>query len=192
MALFQEYLGGLKELIDQVSEEFVEDLVSALEEAWKTDKRVLLLGNGGSSSTASHIVADLQKMVQLDTGKALKALCVSDSVPLLTAWANDTEYANVFSKQVSCWAEPGDIVIAISGSGNSPNVIRAVEAGNEAGAITYGLAGYEGGKLLQTAQKCMVVYSRNMQQIEDVHMIALHLIFSILRKRLTPDSGQTC
>jgi D-sedoheptulose 7-phosphate isomerase len=191
MALFHEYLGGLKDLIDQISEEFVEDLVSALVEAWQSNRRVLLLGNGGSSSTASHIVADLQKMVQLDTGKALKALCVSDSTPLLTAWANDTEYANVFSKQVTCWAEPGDIVIAISGSGNSPNVIRAVEAGKEAGAVTYGLAGYGGGKLLETADKCLVVESRNMQQIEDVHMIALHLIFSMLRKRVAP-GGPVC
>ncbi|HLK58730.1 MAG TPA: SIS domain-containing protein [Chthonomonadaceae bacterium] len=183
MSYTADYLGGVKRLIDQVSEAQVERLTGLLEDAWAKDRRVLLMGNGGSSATASHIVNDLQKCIHLESGRPIKALCLSDCTPLLMAWGNDTEFANVFAPQVECWAEPGDLVIAISGSGNSPNVIRAVETANERGAHTFGLAGYQGGKLAQTAKECIVVPSDNMQQIEDLHMILLHLVFSMLRER---------
>ena len=113
----------------------------------------------------------------------MKALCLSDCTPLIMAWANDTEYANIFAPQVECWAQPGDLLIAISGSGNSPNVIRAVEKGNELGAHTFGLAGFEGGLLATAARECVVVQSDNMQQIEDLHMIMLHIVFTLLRDR---------
>ncbi len=177
-------MAGVKRLIDEVPEAQVERLADLLEEAWRDDRRVLLMGNGGSAATASHIVNDLQKCVHLECGKPLKTLCLSDCTPLLMAWANDTEYANVFAPQVECWAEPGDLVIGISGSGNSPNVIRAIEAGNAKGANTFGLAGYEGGKLAKTARECIVIRSDNMQQIEDLHMILLHVVFSTVRERL--------
>lgn len=184
MSYFQDYLCGVKALIDQVSESEVERLAELLVETWRADRRVLLFGNGGSSGTASHIVNDLQKCLHLEAGRPLKTLCLSDCTPLVMAWANDTEFANVFAPQVECWAEPGDLVIAISGSGNSPNVIRAVETANAKNAFTFGLAGYQGGKLAQTARECIVVRSNNMQQIEDLHMILLHLVFSMVRERL--------
>jgi D-sedoheptulose 7-phosphate isomerase len=179
-----DYLSGVKALVDQVSEEKVHRLADLLETAWRDGKHVILMGNGGSASTASHIVNDLQKCVQLDTGKAIRAMCLCDNTALILAWGNDTEYANIFAPQVECWAEPGDLIIGISGSGNSPNVIRAIEAGNAKGATTFGLAGYEGGKLAEVAKESIVVLTRNMQQIEDVHMILLHLVFSELRRRI--------
>ncbi|MGO8674183.1 MAG: SIS domain-containing protein [Capsulimonadaceae bacterium] len=178
------YLADVQRLLSEVDDSAVNAVVEALAGAWRDGKRVLLMGNGGSSSTVSHIVADLQKNIQLETGRALKTLCLTDSTPLLSAWANDTEWSNVFAPQVECWAERGDIVIGVSGSGNSSNVIRGIEAGNRAGAITFGLAGFEGGKLKATAQHCITVYSDNMQRIEDVHMILLHVIFSDLCLRL--------
>ncbi len=183
MSYISDYLGGVKRLIDEVPEAQVERLTDLLVEAWENGNRVLLMGNGGSSATASHIVNDLQKCIHLESGKPIKALCLSDCTPLIMAWGNDTEFANVFAPQVECWAEPGDLVIAISGSGNSPNVVRAVEAANAKGARTFGLAGYKGGKLAQMAQECIVVGCDNMQQIEDLHMILLHLVFSLLRER---------
>jgi D-sedoheptulose 7-phosphate isomerase len=88
---------------------------------------------------------------------------------------------------VECWVEPGDLVIGISGSGNSPNVVRAVQRANELGATTFGLAGYDGGALARTAQECLTVETRNMQQIEDVHMAVLHVAFSALRNRVKRD-----
>jgi D-sedoheptulose 7-phosphate isomerase len=143
-----------------------------------------LMGNGGSSSTASHIVNDLQKCIHLDSGKPLKAICLSDCTPLVMAWGNDTDYSNVFAPQVECWAEAGDLVVGISGSGNSMNVINAIEVANRLGASTFGLAGYSGGKLAQVARDCLIVRSENMQQIEDLHMIVLHVAFSLLRDRV--------
>jgi D-sedoheptulose 7-phosphate isomerase len=184
MSYIGDYFEGVKRLMDAVQEAQVERLVGALEEAWREGRRVLLMGNGGSAASASHIVNDLQKCIHLESGRPLKTLCLSDCTPLLMAWANDTEYANVFAPQVECWAEPGDVVIGISGSGNSENVIRGIEAANARGARTVGLAGFRGGRLAQTAQECLVVPSDNMQQIEDLHMIMLHVVFSALRERV--------
>ncbi len=181
------YLDGVKRLIDEIAESEINQLTDLLFEAWQYGRRVLLFGNGGSSGTASHIVNDLQKCIQLESGKPMKALCLSDCTPLVMAWANDTEFSNIFAPQVECWAEPNDLVIAISGSGNSPNVINAVAAAKSAGATTFGLAGYSGGKLALTAEHCITVRSDNMQQIEDLHMILLHLVFSLLRDRVIAD-----
>ena len=183
MSLIADYLTGLKRLLDSVDHSRVEALTNALVNAWTEDRRVLIMGNGGSSATASHIVNDLQKCIHLESGKPLKALCLSDCTPLMLAWANDTEYANVYAPQVECWVQPGDLVIGISGSGNSMNVINAIDTANRLGAQTFGLAGYGGGKLAASAKQCIVVRSENMQQIEDVHMVILHIAFSALRER---------
>lgn len=184
MSYVQAYFAGVKRLIDQVPEAQVERLTGLLEEAWRAGRRVLLMGNGGSAGTASHIVNDLQKCIHLESGVPLKALCLSDNTPLILAWGNDTEFANIYAPQVECWAEPGDLVIGISGSGNSPNVVNAIAKANERGARTFGLAGYRGGRLAQTAHECLVVESDNMQQIEDLHMVILHVVFSALRERV--------
>lgn len=184
MSYITDYLGDVKRLIDQVKEEQIERLTAALQEAWREKRRVILLGNGGSSATASHIVNDLQKCIYLESKTPLRAMCLSDNTPLILAWANDTDFANIFAPQIECWVEPGDLVIAISGSGNSPNVLHAVEAANARGARTFGLAGYKGGKLAQLAKESIVVETENMQQIEDLHMILLHVAFSALREHV--------
>jgi D-sedoheptulose 7-phosphate isomerase len=184
MSYTKDYLEAVKSLIDCLSETKVERLAELLETAWREDRRVLLMGNGGSSATASHIVNDLQKCIHLEGGRPLKTMCLSDCTPLILAWGNDTEFANIYAPQIECWVEPGDLVIAISGSGNSLNILNAVQAANAKGAHTFGLAGYQGGKLASMATECLVVASDNMQQIEDLHMIALHLAFSLLRRRV--------
>ncbi len=183
MSYVQNYFSGVKSLIEQVSEEQVNRLANLLETAWKEDKHVILMGNGGSAGTASHIVNDIQKCLQLECGKPIRAICLSDNTPLVLAWANDTEYANVYEPQIDCWASKGDLVIAISGSGNSPNILRAAEAGKRKGAFVFGMAGYTGGKLIAASTECLVVFTDNMQQIEDLHMMILHLAFSIVRDR---------
>ncbi len=187
MGYVRDYFTELKGLIDNVDEAQVDRLVELLHEAWAAGRRVMLMGNGGSAATASHIVNDLQKCIGLDSGRALKAMCLSDNTALVLAWGNDTEFANIYAPQVECWTEPGDLVIGISGSGNSPNIIRAVQVANERGANTYGLAGYEGGELAKAARECLVVKTRNMQQIEDVHMAVLHVAFSALRRMVSQD-----
>ncbi len=183
MSYIQSYLTGVKDLLDALNPDQIQMLADQLERAWREDKHVILMGNGGSAGTASHIVNDIQKCLQLECGKPIKALCLSDNTPLVLAWANDTEFANIYQPQIECWVQPGDLVIAISGSGNSPNILRAADAAKKRGAFVFGMAGYHGGKLPAFSTECLVALTNNMQQIEDVHMIVLHLAFSIVRDR---------
>ncbi len=182
------YLIELKKVIDTVDPAELDPIVDGLLETWRKGGRVLLMGNGGTSSNVSHIVNDLQKNIYLDTGKALKTMCLSDCTPLMMAWANDTEWNNIFAPQVECWAEPGDVVIGASGSGNSMNVINGIEVAKRKGAKTFGLSGYSGGKLKEAADYCVVVHSDSMQRIEDVHMIMLHMIFGALLGKAVEES----
>ena len=184
------YLENVKTLLDAIDPNQIDALTDALFEAWQHGRRVLLMGNGGSGSTVSHIVNDMQKNIGIASGKPVRAMCLSDCAPLMMAWANDSKWEDIFAPQVECWAEPGDIVIGVSGSGNSMNVINGVAAGNRLGAKTFGLAGYGGGKLKETAQHCLVVPSDNMQRIEDVHMIVLHLVFSMLLERAQAEASR--
>jgi len=177
------YLTDVKALLDQVDSVAIDSIVNELLRAWRSGKRVLLMGNGGSSSSVSHIVNDMQKNIVLESGRPLRALCLSDCTPLMMAWANDTQWDNIFAPQVECWTEPGDVVIGVSGSGNSMNIINGINAANRAGAHTIGLAGFGGGKLKEAAKHCLIVASENMQRIEDVHMIVLHIAFSALMEQ---------
>ena len=177
MDQIQFYLNDVSRLLAGVPVDAVRQVVDRLLEAYQKDQRLILLGNGGSAATASHLVADFQKMIYLEGGKPFRAMACTDSMPLITAWGNDTDYANIFAEQVRTWAEPGDVVLAISGSGNSPNVLRAVEVAREQGATTIGLSGFAGGKLAGMVDLSIVVPCDNMQRIEDVHMILGHIFF---------------
>jgi len=183
------YLQDLVSLFHQVDVSQVARIVESLFEAWSSGRNVLLAGNGGSSSSVSHIVADLQKNVFMETGVPLKTLCLTDSTPLLTAWANDTDWENVFAAQVQCWGQPGDLLIAVSGSGNSGNIIKAVVTAKELGMHTIGLAGFEGGRLANVADECLIVRSDSMQRIEDVHMSLLHAAFCSLLTRCSASAA---
>ncbi len=169
--------------MDAVDEAQVNTFIDRLESAWKEGQKVLFMGNGGSHATVSHMCNDFQKCMDLECGKPMKSICLSDCTPLLMAWANDTEYPNIFAPQIKCWVEPGDLVIGVSGSGNSPNVINGIEMSNKLGAHTFGLAGYDGGKLAKTAAECIVINSFSMQQVEDMHMILFHIAFCAVRDR---------
>lgn len=155
-------------------------LLAALREG----RQVFLFGNGGSAATASHFAVDLGKGLQAHDGRRVKALALTDAVPVMTAWANDTDYSRIFSEQLANFACPGDVAIAISGSGNSPNVLKAVRTAIEKGALTIGFTGDMGGKLKEMVDLCVVVPSNNMQHIEDCHMIVAHVIYTDLRERL--------
>lgn len=183
MSHINDYFAGLQALIADLDYARVDRLTDLLHEAWSDGKNVLIFGNGGSAASASHIVNDLQKCIYLDSGKPIRALCLSDNTPLVLAWGNDTDFSNIYAPQIECWAGPGDLAIGISGSGNSPNIIRAVEAANARGARTFGLAGYGGGELARVAKESLVLQTHNMQHIEDIHMAVLHGVFSALRER---------
>jgi D-sedoheptulose 7-phosphate isomerase len=178
------YFTTLKSLLDAVDNEQLEQIVDILHDCYTKDRRLVLCGNGGSGSTSSHLVCDFQKNILLDGGKPFEVVALTDSPALISAWGNDTSYENVFAGQARTWLREGDVLIAISGSGNSPNILRAVEVANEVGATSVGLCGYGGGKLAGQAKVAVVVDKRNMQQVEDLHMIFGHVLFSALRDRI--------
>ena len=154
----------------------LEDLVDLLWRKITDKKKIVVFGNGGSASTASHFVCDLAKGVFTGGGPRIKALSLNNCIPLMTAWANDESYDSIFVEPLANYLEEGDLVIGISASGNSPNVLRAIEYANSRGAVTVGLGGKGGGKLAELAQLSIVVKSDSYEEVEDIHMIIAHMV----------------
>lgn len=176
--MISNYLSRVSEIVADIPVEVIEEMVQTLNDAYNEGRQVLLCGNGGSGALASHLACDLQKGVGGFSDKKFRVLALTDAMPLVTAWANDTDYSRIFAEQVKTWGRPNDVLIAISGSGNSPNIIKAVEAANEIGMKTIGITGMDGGKLAKIAKFSYIVPSDNMQQIEDVHTVLGHLVFT--------------
>lgn len=179
MDLVRFYLADVARLLGGLPVEQLHAIVERLLAAYREDRQVFLLGNGGSASTCSHIVNDFQKCIYHASGsrRTFRCMSLTDNVALLTAWANDTAYDQIFAEQLRPWVRPGDLVFCVSGSGNSPNVLNAARLAREHGAYVVGLAGYEGGKLAPLCDEAVVVPCDNMQRIEDCHMVILHLLF---------------
>jgi len=176
-AYVSEVIRALGDLpVDRIGE-----VVMVLEEARKRGGRVYVFGNGGSASTASHLACDLSKGAICPGKPRIRAIALADNLPLLTAWANDTEYASVFAEQVDNLVEAGDVVIGISGSGNSSNVLEAMRIARSKGAVTVGFCGYDGGLLKGLVDVAVIVPSDNMEQIEDAHLLIAHAIKTCLR-----------
>jgi len=165
----------------------IELAIRELLRGYSNEKRVFLFGNGGSAALASHFACDLGKGTILGSNgrKRFRVLALTDNMPLMTAWANDSSYECVFAEQLRNFVVPGDIAFAISGSGNSPNVLRALECAREAEAINIGLTGFRGGLMKRLCDVCIVIPSENMQIIEDLHLSVTHAMFSVIRQRLS-------
>jgi len=165
--------------------EAVEKVAAILLRARADDRTVFFFGNGGSASTASHFVTDIAKVAggteAKGPGKRFRCLCLNDNTPGVTAWANDVSYAAVFAGQLRALAVKGDVVVAISGSGNSPNVLEGVGAAKAMGLTTIGLTGMGGGKLKDLVDIPLVVPSNSMQHTEDTHLVTLHVLTAYLR-----------
>ncbi len=145
---------------------------------------VFVLGNGGSAATASHFACDLAKGTRAGGGPTFRVLSLTDNVPMLTAWANDVDYDCALAEQLASFIRPEDLVVAISASGNSPNVLNAVEKAREAGAVTVGLTGKGGGRLTNLVHLALRVPSDSIEQVEDVHVIVTHSVCVALRNRI--------
>ena len=152
-------------------------------------RSVFFFGNGGSAATSSHMSQDLGKLTIVEGKRRFRTLSLADPLPLILAWANDTSYAEIFAEQVKSQGRAGDIAIGISGSGNSPNVLRALEEAHRLGMTTVGLIGMGGGKMKALCDVAIVVPSGNMQHIEDVHHILLHLLTAYLRDQHPAPDG---
>ena len=180
----EEYLKGIRGLLDSIEEDLtgkLDKLTATLVKARLNKQMIFAMGNGGSAATASHFIEDLAKGTIANGLPRIKAVALTDSIPSMLAWANDSSYEDIFIEQLKNLMSPGDIVIGISGSGNSMNVIKAIEYANGAGGITVGLSGYDGGKLLRCCQTNIHVPSFDMQKVEDIHLLILHLLFRLVR-----------
>jgi D-sedoheptulose 7-phosphate isomerase len=143
-------------------------------------KKIFTCGNGGSASTASHYITDWNKMVNLATGRQFRGISLCDNIGVITAYGNDISYDEVFAGQLKALLDEGDLLIAISGSGNSPNVLKAVEYANAHGGDTLAVVGYDGGKLKPMARHSVHVPSFDMQLCEDVHLMFGHMVMKTL------------
>ncbi len=169
--------GGLRR-IDPAA---IEAVVTALEAARREERTIFLIGNGGSAATASHMANDLQKLASGDKTPPYRAVALTDNVPLLTAWANDTDYAQVFVRQLAALAHSGDLLVAITGSGNSPNILSAMTWAREAGLTMIAFLGSDGGKAAKLADHVLLYPETHYGRIEDAHLVLEHLIANYLR-----------
>jgi len=174
------YFGRLNQVIAQQDASAYDHGIELVRTAWQQGRQVITLGNGGSSMTALHFMTDWVKNVYLKKGKPFRGRSLVDNIGLIMAYSNDLSFQDLFIEQLKNIMEPGDLVIAISGSGNSENVIRAVEYANQHGAVTLGLSGFDGGKLKKISHHNIWVDSHDMQIVEDVHACFGHLVLQAL------------
>ena len=180
------YFNRLKETIDKINVDDLNKVMNVLEQAREEGHQVFVMGNGGSAATASHYVCDFNKGISYGKEKMYKMICLNDNVPTMMAYANDIAYDEVFVGPLRNFFQSGDVVIGISGSGNSGNVVKALEWATAHGAKTIGLTGYDGGKVKQLAQYNVHIPINDMQITEDLHMVLDHCMMKILC------AAQTC
>jgi len=175
-----EYLAKLQALLAQTDAAEMDRAVDVIDRAWKRGAQIITLGNGGSAMTALHFITDWNKSVYMASGRPFRGRTLVDNMGLATAYSNDVSYQDIFIEQLKNIAVKGDLVIAISGSGNSENVIRAVDYANEIGCETLGLCGYSGGKLKDKAQHVVWANVNDMQLSEDLHALFGHVVMQAL------------
>ncbi len=186
-----DYLQRLKAEVDRVNRDEVAQLADLIHQAWEQGRFVFILGNGGSAALASHLAEDLgkgslrQAEMKDNTKRRLKVLSLTDNLPWVTALGNDLGYDQVFVQQLMHFGQAGDLVIAISGSGNSPNVLAAVDWANRHGLTTFGMTGYGGGKLKQLQQAGIHVALDDMAMVESIHACIGHWVVDDLTARIS-------
>lgn len=176
------YLETLRSVLNELPTENVERVIEVFENAYRNDKTIYLCGNGGSASTASHWACDLAKGTVAAEAPRLRAISVADNLALLTAYANDVDYAHVFSEPLRTYGKPGDVAVLITASGNSPNILDAARAARDIGMISVGMIGFGGGKLLSLVDYHITVNCREYGPVEDLHLILDHIISLYLRQ----------
>jgi len=176
----QDYYQAVSDALLKLPEDPVNEIIAALKQARAEKRRIFIFGNGGSAASASHFVVDVIKSTIRPDQPRYKIICLNDNMPTVTAYSNDVSYEVIFSEPLAALAEPGDVAIAISGSGNSPNVLRAMDTAKEMNLTRIGLTGFAGGKLRDKCNVCVIVPSDSMQVIEDAHLVILHSVFLAL------------
>jgi len=178
------YFSRLGEAIARLDMSEADRCVEVIRAAWERGAQIITFGNGGSAMTSLNFMTDWTKMILMATGKPFFGRSLVDNIGILTAYSNDVSYQDVFKEQLKGVARPGDVAVAISGSGNSENVIRAVDYANHNGMFTLGLSGFDGGRLRGKCRNNFWVDSRDMQLIEDIHASFGHIVMRSLCKTL--------
>lgn len=171
-----EYKNELLKALATIDLDRVQEAINILTKARKEGRQIFVCGNGGSAATANHFACDMVKGASYGYSERFRIMALSEQIFTLSAYANDVGYESVFVEQLENFARAGDVVMALSGSGNSPNVIRAIEKANSIGCYTIGLSGRDGGKLAELVQLNVNVDETHMGRIEDGHMIVCHMI----------------
>lgn len=186
------YFEGARACREELSREKLEQAMNAIIDAYERGRRIFVLGNGGSASLASHMACDLGKDASAPGQPRARVISLADNMAMLTAWANDASFEAVFAEQLANLMEPGDVVIGISGSGNSPSVLRAIEYARDHGAVTLGFIGFGGGKLKDLVDIDLTVSCRNHGQVQDLHLALNHVLSQYLKEwiRAKSRSGQ--
>jgi D-sedoheptulose 7-phosphate isomerase len=179
------YFQELKKTIDQLSLEEIQKVIDVLQEARLKGRKVFVMGNGGSASTASHFVCDLGKNTRMQGWPNFKVIGLADNMAIFSALANDEGYGNVFSQQLANLVDAEDVVIGISASGKSPNVLNAIEVARQAGALTIGMSGYDGGQLAGMVDVSVHVPSFCIEHVEDIHLMLEHMITKELKEKIS-------
>jgi D-sedoheptulose 7-phosphate isomerase len=186
------YFQDLGALIPQLPLSAIAEIVSVFLEAVEENRTIFIFGNGGSAASASHMMCDMNKGASdIGGNKRPRVMALTDNVSLISAWANDFGYERIFSEQLKTFVKPRDVAFAISTSGDSPNVLLALETAQEYGALTVGLAGCQGGQMKDLCDVCAIVSSDNVQVVEDLHHAMLHSIFTAVRESLVASMAKS-
>jgi D-sedoheptulose 7-phosphate isomerase len=173
---YSDYLTRQKEVLDSIPLDKVLAIKELMQEAWEQDRQLFVFGNGGSAANASHFITDLGKGASDKLSKRFRCLSLNDNTAWITALGNDYAYDDIFVGQLQNYARPGDLVLTMSVSGNSPNLVKAVDWANQQGLKTVALVGGKKGKLAELAQQVVVVDSEHYGRVEDAHMTICHML----------------
>jgi len=178
------YISALQQTIDQLPRQLIADVVDVLQDARIRGSNVFIMGNGGSASTASHFVCDLAKNTRCEGLPPFKVIGLADNMAILSAYANDEGYESVFAQQLASHIQPKDVVIAISASGNSKNVLNAIEEAQKHDVVTIGFTGFDGGRLGQMVNINVHVRSDVIEHVEDIHLMLEHIVVKTIKERI--------
>ncbi len=179
----KKYLADLTSVIGNLDLDKLEMIYREMDRVRKEQGYIYVFGNGGSAATVGHLICDIGKNTRIESEPHVRIISLNDNMPIFSAYANDEGYDNVFKEQIISLGKPGDLALAISGSGNSQNVLKGIQAAKEKEMYTIGLTGFNGGKLKELADLVLVVPSTDMEIIEDMHLIANHMLTGLLRGR---------
>jgi D-sedoheptulose 7-phosphate isomerase len=180
----EQYIESLKDTLGAFDFDQYEKIIAQILKAYDEQRHIFVMGNGGSGTTASHFTCDINKGCCSDLARKFKMICLNDNIPTLLALANDVSYDVVFEEQLKNFFVPKDVVIGISGSGNSENVLRAIRYARQNGGVTIGLSGFSGGALARLVDVPFVAPVNDMQKVEDIHMIVVHMIMQTVHASL--------